>query len=79
MKLYSKEETEVMDVQSLQREGGNLILTGKVMGAMMLSVYLKPDDIWRLLGLLSWSIAWRLPFLLLKGFWINFNNNKKRQ
>lgn len=77
MRFYSKEGNTVMDVRSLHHEGGNLILKGKVMDAMMISIYLKPEDIWKAKDLLSWSIIWHLPFIILKGFWINFNNKKK--
>ena len=71
MKFYSKEGNVLIDVYSVEREGSNLILKGKVMDIIMISVYLKPEDMWEMKGLLSWSIIWHLPCILLKGFWIN--------
>ena len=56
-----------MEVYSLQLEGSNLILNGKVMDVMMISIYLRPEDIWKVKDLLSWSIIWHFPFMLAKG------------
>ncbi|SPD73764.1 conserved hypothetical protein [uncultured Desulfobacterium sp.] len=69
MKMYSKEGAVMMDAQSLRREGDNLIMKGKIMEAMSMSIYLKPEDIWEARKLLSWSIIWYLPVIIIKGWW----------
>ena len=69
MKMYSKEGMVMMDTRSLRREGDVLILKGKMMEAMSMSIYLKPEDIWEARKLLSWSIIWHLPIIIVKGWW----------
>ena len=56
MKMYSREGNVMMDTRSLHREGDTLIMKGKMMEAMSMSIYLKPEDIWEGKKLLSWSI-----------------------
>jgi len=76
MKMFSKEGTEMMDVMSLRREGDLLVIKGKMMGAMIATIYLKPRDVWLTLSLLSWSVIWYFPIILMKGFWRNLRKEK---
>ena len=69
MKMFTKEGVELMDILSLRREGDRLIIIGKMMGAMNASIYLLPKDVWKSLSLLSWSVVWYLPVILIKGLW----------
>ena len=71
MKMYSKEGTEMMDIRSIYRDGDNIITKGKMMGAMIASIYLRPKDVWQSLFLLTWSVIWYVPIILWKGFWAN--------
>ena len=79
MKMYSKEGNTMMDTKSLRREGDNLIMKGKMMDAMAMSVYLKPEDIWAGKNLLTWNIIWYMPVILVKGWWISMNKKKSAQ
>ena len=69
MKMFSKEGIEMMDVKSIEREGENLVMKGKMMGSMYAAIYLRPEDIWQALKLLSASIFLYLPVMVVKGFW----------
>jgi len=69
MKMFSKEGLEMMDVKSIDRDGENLVLKGKMMGTMYAAIYLRPQDVWQALRLLSFSVMLRLPMILVKGFW----------
>ncbi|MBU1055665.1 MAG: hypothetical protein KKC46_17845 [Proteobacteria bacterium] len=71
MKMYSKEGVEMMDMLSMSREGENLVVKGKMMGAMLATIYVKPKDLWQSLGLLSFSIIVYMPVMLVKGFLAN--------
>jgi len=69
--MYSKEGVEMMDMLSMSREGENLVVKGKMMGAMLATIYVKPKDLWQSLGLLSFSIIVYMPVMLVKGFLAN--------
>jgi hypothetical protein len=67
--MFSKEGLEMMDVKSIERDGENLVLKGKMMGTMYAAIYLRPQDVWQALRLLSFSLMLRLPMMVVKGFW----------
>jgi len=71
MKMFTKEGIEMMDVKSIDRDGENLVMKGKMMGTMYASIYLRPQDVWQALRLLSFSTVLRLPVILFTGFWRN--------
>ena len=77
MKMYSKEGNVMMDTRSLRREGDTLIMKGKMMEAMNMSIYLKPEDIWEAKNLLSWSVIWYMPIIIIKGWWRSLKKNKE--
>jgi hypothetical protein len=68
MKMFSKEGVEMMDVKSIDRDGDNLVMKGKMMGSMYASIYLRPQDLWQAMRLLSFGTFLRLPLMLLRGF-----------
>ena len=77
MKMYSKEGNIMMDTRSLRRDGDVLIMKGKMMEAMSMSIFLKPEDIWAGKKLLTWSVIWYMPVILFKGWWRNMKKNKE--
>jgi hypothetical protein len=79
VKMFSKEGQILIDAKSLRREGDNLVMKGKLMDAYTMSIYLKPEEIWSMLDLLSWSVIRYLPVMLLRGWRssrINSRNTK---
>ena len=65
MKLYSTDGGELMTVSSLERDGNNLLIKGKVFGAMPLNARLTPDAARAAFKLLSPGLVWfllTLPF-----------------
>ncbi len=79
MKMYSKEGNTMMDVRSLRREGDTLIMKGKMMEAMNMSIYLKPEDLWASKSLLSWSVIWYMPIIIVKGCWRSMTKKKEEK
>ena len=77
MKMYSKEGNVMMDTRSLRRDGDTLIMKGKMMEAMNMSIYLKPEDIWEAKNLLSWSVIWYMPVIIVKGWWRSMKKKNK--
>ena len=43
MKLHSTDGSELLTVNSLERDGNSLLIKGKVFGAMPLNALLKPE------------------------------------
>jgi hypothetical protein len=68
MKMFTKEGVEMMDVKSIERDGENLVMKGKMMGTMYASMYLRPQDMWQALKLLSFNTLLRIPLMLFRGF-----------
>jgi hypothetical protein len=68
MKLISKDGVEMMDIRSLEREGDVLVVKGKIMRSMPVTIHLRPEDLWQAFSLFSWPLLMRVPMLMLKGF-----------
>jgi hypothetical protein len=68
MKMFSKEGVEMVDVKSIERDGDQLVVKGKVMGAMTTTILVKPEDCWQAVRLIGFSVILRLPLILMKGF-----------
>jgi len=65
MKLYSADKSELMTVSRIERDGDDLVIKGKVFGAMPMSARLKPEEARAALKLLSPGLVWfllTLPF-----------------
>ena len=68
MKMYDMHGNIMMDISSLDRKGDNLVMKGKMMGAMPASIYLKPKDLWQAKSLLTWRVIRYLPSMIVKGW-----------
>jgi hypothetical protein len=65
MKLKSGDGGELMTVDALQRDGNQLVIRGKVFGAMPLDARMGPDAARAALKLLTPGLLWfllTLPF-----------------
>lgn len=54
MKLYGSDNREMMQVSSIERDGSNLLIKGKIFGTMPLTAKLRPEElraVFRLLDL----------------------------
>lgn len=68
MKMYSKEGQILVDVTKMHREGNDIVMKAKLMNAYSMNIYLRPEEVWRMLKLLSWSIILYAPAMLIKGW-----------
>jgi hypothetical protein len=53
MKLYTSDNTDLMEVDRLKVEGNNLIGVGSIMGAMPVVAVLTPDELRKSFKLIS--------------------------
>jgi hypothetical protein len=68
MKLYSPDGSELMRIESFERDGAVLLIKGKVFGAMPMTARLKPSEARKGLKLLNARLAFfLLTFLLRRG------------
>ena len=65
MIIYDGQNKELMSVRKFERDGNDLVLTGKVFGAMPVKARLNPEQARAALKLLSPGLLWflvTLPF-----------------
>ena len=63
--LYSPDDSKLMEVETLERSGNELLIKGKVFGAMPMTARLKPAEARKGLKLLNFKLAlFLLTFLL---------------
>lgn len=55
-KIYDANKSELMAISGLEREGNELVIRGKIYGAMPMSARLRPEDVRSLLKLLNFKI-----------------------
>jgi hypothetical protein len=57
MKLFTSDQSELMEVGSLKTEGNNLVVVGTIMGAMPIEAVLTPAELRQAFKLLSFGIV----------------------
>jgi hypothetical protein len=57
MKIYGADNREMMNITALERDGGELVIRGKIFGAMPLTAKLRPEEARAALKLLNFRTA----------------------
>jgi hypothetical protein len=66
MKIHSQDGSELMQVESLERDGNQLVIKGKVFGSMPMSARLTPEEARKGLKLLDLKLIGFLLTLLFR-------------
>jgi hypothetical protein len=66
MKIYGSDNREMMSVTSLARDGSELVIKGKIFGAMPLTAKLRPEEARAAFKLLDLRTAWFLLTLVFR-------------
>ena len=66
MKIYGADNREMMSITSLERDGGELVIRGKIFGAMPLTAKLRPREARAALKLLNFRTALFLLTILFR-------------
>jgi hypothetical protein len=66
MKLYTSDNTDLMEVSRIYPDGNNLIVEGTIMGAMPIRAVLKPAELRKVFGLLSVKTLCKAFLMLFK-------------
>ncbi|MYH16611.1 MAG: hypothetical protein F4149_15725 [Gammaproteobacteria bacterium] len=53
MKLYASDNSDLMEVERITREGKNLIVEGTIMGAMPIRATVKPAELRKAFGVMD--------------------------
>jgi len=61
MTIFGQDNSELMEIHSLEREGDTLLIKGKVFGSMPMTAKLTPEQARNALKLLNLKLV---PFLL---------------
>lgn len=64
-KIFDMNKSELMAISELERDGNDLVIRGKIYGAMPMSARLRPEEVRHLLKLLTPKIIWfalTMPF-----------------
>lgn len=66
MKVYGNDNSELMNVNTIERNGNELILKGKIFGAMPMTAKLRPEEARAALKLLNFKTVLFLITLLFR-------------
>lgn len=66
MKIYGQDNSELMQITSLERDGGTLLIKGKVFGSMPMTAKLTPLEGRNALKLLNLRLALFLVTFLFR-------------
>jgi hypothetical protein len=66
MKIYGQDNSELMQVTSLEREGDKLVMKGKVFGSMPMTAKLTPQEARNALKLLNFKLVLFLATFLFR-------------
>lgn len=58
----------MMDIRSIEQGGTNIVIKGKMMGAMAATLIVTPEGLWEGYRLFPASLLLKLPALLYKGW-----------
>ena len=64
-KIFDANKSELMAISELERDGNDLVIRGKIYGAMPMSARVRPEEVRHLLQLLTPKIIWfvlTMPF-----------------
>ena len=66
MKIYGADNREMMSITSLERDGSELVIRGKIFGAMPLTAKLRPEELRAAFKLLDFKTALFLLSLVFR-------------
>ena len=67
MKLYSSDNSDLMTVNRITREDNNLIVEGTIMGSMPIRAVVKPAEVRRVFGVMSFGTLLFAITMLFRG------------
>jgi hypothetical protein len=66
LKIFGADNKEMMAITAIERDGGELVLRGKIFGTMPMTARIRPEEVRSALKLLDWRTALFLLTLPLR-------------
>jgi hypothetical protein len=66
MIIFDGQNKELMRVRKLERDGSDLVVSGKIFGAMPVKARLRPDQVRAALHLLTPALVWFLLTMVFR-------------
>jgi hypothetical protein len=57
LKIFGADNKEMIAISAIEREGRELVLRGRIFGAMPMTARIRPEEVRRALKLLDWRTA----------------------
>ena len=57
MKIFGSDNQELIAISAIERDGAELVLRGKILGALPMSARIRPEEARRGLRMLDWRTA----------------------
>lgn len=67
MKLYTIDNSELMDISTITAEGGNLVVEGTIMGAVPVRAVVKPAEMRAAMRQMSMATKMKAAAMLFRG------------
>ena len=75
VRLVSREGLTMIEITSVGVVKGQLIVKGRLMGAMPATILIRPEEAWQGLGLMGARVILAMPGFLLAGCWLCLKRN----
>ncbi|MDR1188389.1 MAG: hypothetical protein LBK95_13195 [Bifidobacteriaceae bacterium] len=67
VRAYDMYGNTLADISKLSIKRGDIVATSVLLESMPSTLYLRPEEVWKLLGLMGWDVVRRLPRFLVTG------------
>ena len=67
MKLYAKDNSDLMEVSKIYREDNNLIVEGTIMGAMPIRAVVKPAEVRKIFRVMNFKTLMFAASMIFRG------------
>lgn len=64
-----KDGRPLSEIMTIRRKGDLVAMRAKLLGSMPATIYITPEELWKVVGLIDAGVAFALPRLLVVGWW----------
>jgi hypothetical protein len=66
--IYTKDSNVLLEMNGMTYKDGQIVLRGKTFGTMPSTMYVRPVDMWNLVGMVPFIVIRMLPWMLIMGW-----------
>lgn len=67
-RFYDRGGVEMVDLKDLRIKDGNVLMKANLLQSMPSTIYVRPDEVWKVLTMVSFDLIKGLPAYLLAGY-----------